>query len=237
MNYPKAILFDLDDTLISFNGVADEAWDKCCTEFLMKYQLSLTKNKLITTLKNARGWYWGDPDRHKTGRENIKQARRGIVKLALKEYDITETNMIYYLADNYTELQYKMVHIYPNTKRTLDTLKSGNIRLGLITNGTSQGQRAKLERFELADYFEIILIDQELGFGKPDPEVYCHALDLLRLPSQDVWMVGDNLVWDIQAPQSVGIYSIWHDYQRKGLKNGSQIIPDRIINEISQLIE
>ncbi len=71
--------------------------------------------------------------------------------------------------------------------------------MALITNGSASGQRAKLKSFGLTDYFEFILIDQKLGFGKPDTRVFTHALTLLGLPSTDVWMVGDNLVWRLTA--------------------------------------
>lgn len=114
--------------------------------------------------------------------------------------------------------------------------KTAGVRMGIITNGTSEGQREKLRRFTLTDFFEIILIEQELGFGKPDLRVYLHALELLHLQPQDVWMVGDNLVWDIQAPQALGIYSIWFDYKKIGLPKDSAIIPDRVITDLSELI-
>lgn len=37
MPLPKALLFDLDDTIISFEGVAAEAWGQCCRQFVEKY--------------------------------------------------------------------------------------------------------------------------------------------------------------------------------------------------------
>ncbi|MBC8060087.1 MAG: hypothetical protein H7Y18_05420 [Clostridiaceae bacterium] len=52
----------------------------------------------------------------------------------------------------------------------------------------------------------------------------------------EVWMVGDNLVWDIEAPKKAGIFAVWNDYRRKELPKGSIIILDRIINDISELI-
>lgn len=80
------------------------------------------------------------------------------------------------------------------------------------------------------------LIEGELGFGKPDLRVYKVALDRLNVTPDQAWMVGDNLEWDIAAPRSLGIYSIWNDYKNKGLPKNSKIIPDRIINNISELL-
>jgi putative hydrolase of the HAD superfamily len=234
--YPAAILFDLDDTLISFDGVSDIAWDKCCGDFVEINSTPFSKEDLLRMLQIKRKWYWSDPQRHKTGRENIKQARRDIALLTLTDLGIAEPDLINKLADTYSDYQYELICLQPNTTDTLNRLKTKGVRMGLITNGTSNGQREKLRRFSLADYFEIILIDQELGFGKPDVRVYRHALEFLRIRPQDAWMVGDNLIWDVQAPQSCGIYSIWYDYRKNGLPEDTTIIPDRIIVDISELI-
>ncbi len=234
--YPAVILFDLDDTLISFEGVSEKAWEKCCTDFTCNSVFDFTKDQLLSVLKKTRTWYWSDPLRHKIGRENMINARREIIKLALAELCINDINLSNKFADQYSACQDDMVCLFPNTIETLTELKTCGIRMGLITNGSSEGQRAKLKRFGLIDFFEIILIDQEIGYGKPDPKIYKHALSLLNLLCNDVWMVGDNLIWDVQAPQSVGIYSVWNNYKRARLAKETDIIPDRIILDISELL-
>lgn len=234
--YPKAIFFDLDDTLISFDGVSAGAWDESCKDFVKKHECPYSKEELLATINRARKWYWSDERRQKEGRENLKQARRDIVRAALSEYGIKDDEIIRDLADGYTALQYSRVHAYPNTIATLNSLKKDGVRMSLITNGPSDGQREKLRRFGLTDYFEHLLIDQELGFSKPDVRVYYHALGLMNLTASEVWMVGDNLVWDVGAPKSIGIYSIWHDRRGEGVPKNSAIIPDRIITDISQLV-
>lgn len=233
---PLAILFDLDDTLISFEGVSDQAWQKCCGDFVDTHPVSVSKECLLRTLHAKRRWYWSDPQRHKAGRENIREARRGIVRLALADHGIADMDLANELANCYSEYHNELVCLFPNTIPTLGKLKSSGIRMGLITNGPSEGQRAKLRRFSLNNYFEIILIDQELGFGKPDVRVYQYALDLLHVSNDEVWMVGDNLIWDVQAPQSLGIHSIWHDYRKTGLPVDAVTIPDQMITDISQLL-
>jgi putative hydrolase of the HAD superfamily len=234
--YPKAILFDLDDTLISFDGVTHQAWDECCGDFIRRREPGLSKQDLLRAVREAGAWYWGDPARHKAGRENLKEARRQVVQLALGTLGMTDPETIFSLADRYTARQDELIHLYPNTLSTLGALRAAGVRLTLITNGSSEGQRAKLTRFGLADFFEHILIDQELGFGKPEVRVFWHALELMRLDARECWMVGDNLVWDIQPPQVLGIRAAWHDWRGKGLDPGSKIIPDRIIRDVGELL-
>ena len=109
--------------------------------------------------------------------------------------------------------------------------------MALVTNGESKTRRYKIKRFNLEKYFESILIEGELGFGKPDPRVYKLALSNLHLSAENVWMVGDNLEWDVKGPKQLGIYSIWFDYKRSGLPLNSSIRPDRIITEITELLQ
>ncbi|MFC1533637.1 HAD family hydrolase [Thermodesulfobacteriota bacterium] len=94
-----------------------------------------------------------------------------------------------------------------------------------------------MKRFRLDRFFKSILIEGELGFGKPEEAVYISAMNELGLGPGDVWSVGDNLEWDVFGPQKLGIFGIWNDYLKKGLPISSRIIPDRIIHNISGLIE
>ena len=111
------------------------------------------------------------------------------------------------------------------------------MRLALITNGASEVQRGKISRFALEHRFEHIQIEGEHGFGKPDEQAYRHALSALALQAHDVWMVGDNLEWEVAAPQRLGIFAIWHDAYEQGLPAGSSIRPDRIISRLPELLE
>jgi hypothetical protein len=85
------------------------------------------------------------------------------------------------------------------------------IKLALITNGAAEPQRAKVVRFALEHRFDHIQIEGEHGFGKPEERAYNHAMEVLGVGPHETWMVGDNLEWEIMAPQRLGIHAIWHD--------------------------
>jgi hypothetical protein len=78
-------------------------------------------------------------------------------------------------------------------------------------------------------------IEGEHGFGKPEERAYNHAMEVLGVGPHETWMVGDNLEWEIMAPQRLGIYAIWHDGYGVGLPPNSPIRPDRIIRRMSLL--
>ena len=126
---------------------------------------------------------------------------------------------------------------FPGAIETLLRLRMANIRLGLITNGDAEGQRAKIERFSLAGYFDHIQIEGEFGIGKPDERAYRNALSELGAEPSEAWMVGDNLDADIRGAQQVGIYAVWVDAQGSGLPDGATVRPDMTIGSLSDLIE
>ena len=233
---PKAILFDLDDTIISFDGAADFAWEEICKVFIETEKPTFNADELKQSINKTRKWFWSDPQRHKSGRMDMVKARREIVKLAFKELNFSDEDKTIQTADSYSKLQDELICLFPNSIKTLQKLKDLGVRMVLITNGTSEKQRGKINRFCLSGFFEFCLIEEEVGFGKPDPRVFEMALKELKLRANEVWMVGDNLVWDIEAPQKVGIFSIWNDFRQKGLPKDSSIIPDRIICDICELL-
>lgn len=233
---PKAILFDLDDTIISFDGVTETAWEETCCSFVKAMNTPFSSAELLKSIKRVRQWYWSDPERHRLGRQDMLKARREVVSLALKELQYFDIKGACSLADNYSKRHLELINVFPDSIATLESLKEFGIRMALITNGNAEGQRWKLDKFSLEGYFEFCLVEGEVGLGKPDIRVFELALKKLGLKADEIWMVGDNLVWDIQAPQRLGIFSIWNDYKKEGLPEGSTIIPDRIINSIGELL-
>jgi putative hydrolase of the HAD superfamily len=61
-------------------------------------------------------------------------------------------------------------------------------------------------------------------------------MQALDVGPPDTWMVGDNLEWEVVAPQRLGIHAIWHDATGQGLPPGSPIRPDRIIRRLTELL-
>jgi len=230
------ILFDLDDTLMAFDIVSNKAWDKAVDEFIQYNNVNIEKNILLESINKTRKWYWADSERHKIGRENIINARREIVKLALENILNVEINVLNNLADNYSNIQENLWYLFDDVIETLQKIKNMNIKLGIITNGTSENQRKKLKRFDIEKYFDYIFIEGEIGYGKPDIKMYEHMLKITKIENEKIIMVGDNLIWDIEPPNKLGIYTIW--INTKGLKlEDYNIKPKNILNKISDIID
>lgn len=102
------------------------------------------------------------------------------------------------------------IHPYPGVVEMIDKLKNRGIKVGIITDGRPEGQRNKLDALDL-DVDDVIITD-ELGgvqFRKPCDIAFRILLTRWRLNPADIVYVGDNPIKDFQAPQQLGMRSIF----------------------------
>jgi len=232
---PSVMLLDLDDTIIDYGGDVETTWRTLCVE-AAEATPGLDDVALFAAIQRTRTWYWSDPERHREGRADLRAASRRIIEQALQTLGVDQPQLAEAMAHRYRDRREARMRPFPGAVETLQRLRSTGTRLGMVTNGTSADQRAKIERFALAPYFDHILIEGELGFGKPDERVYRTALQALNARAEDTWFVGDNLEWDVAAPQRVGLYGVWVDTPGKGLPDAHAVRPDRIISALVQII-
>ena len=230
---PRAVFFDLDDTLLNFSGRSAELWLATCERFASA--TGVDAQEVFSAIDAYRNWFWSDAARHAAKRMDMLEARREIVVGAMATLGSHGRDLAIAIADAYTKACDDSMHLYPDAVETLQRFRDAGVRLALITNGHSSSQRNKIERFGLAAYFDCIVVESEFGVGKPDPSVYRHALSELDGEPSTTWMVGDNLEWDVAAPQRLGIAGIWIDQVGSGLPHGSSVVPHRVINRLLEL--
>ena len=94
---------------------------------------------------------------------------------------------------------------------TIDTLEQLNkkYRLGIITNGSSYSQRLKIRNCHIEDYFEHIIISEEVGVKKPDKGIFLLTCDLFGLKPEECLYVGDTFSNDIYGALNAGMKAVW----------------------------
>ncbi len=124
--------------------------------------------------------------------------------------------------------------LYPEARGVLDALAARDeLAMGLVTNGLSEVQRARIARLELDAYFDAIVVSSEVGVAKPAPAIFDAAFAQLADPARtSALMVGDSLTSDLRGGRAAGIATCWFNPQRKAA-------PDRglIDHEIAALTE
>src|SRR5215204_5698523 len=231
---PRAILLDLDDTILDDSSLVHESWREACAGHADRLA-PLDTVVVVDEIRNMSKWFWDDPDRHREGRLQLDAARREVVRLALAKLGIDDDDLARCIGDAYGHRRDIGMEPLPDAIDTVRWLRDSGRRLALLTNGAAAPQRRKIVRFELTDLFDAILVEGEVGFGKPDERVYERALSALDVKPSDAWMVGDNLEWDVAAPQRLGLAGIWIDRRGRGLPEHSSVRPDHIIRSLSEV--
>jgi putative hydrolase of the HAD superfamily len=235
---PRAMLIDMDDTILSAYGRPEIAWNTIAREFADELAPSPPEQVATAVLAFARN-FWANAEpawRLKLAEARHLTVKGGFAALADAGHAPLPDDLAIRIADRFSAYREEEMFVFPGAHEAIDTFKALGVKLALVTNGAADTQRAKVERFELAHRFHHIQIEGEHGFGKPEERAYLHAMSALGVGPGDTWMIGDNLEWEIEAPQRLGIYSIWMDVHGDGLPEGSTVKPDRIIRSLTELL-
>ena len=189
----RAVFLDMDDTL-------------CDTEALTPRRLEAVQELLDgeidsalldRVISEAAGWDpLGDTEH---GRVNRLQRMKDALKL--------DDDQLVRLRTRYNEVLYDNLKLIDGVSETLAWLRK-RVKLGLITNGPSELQRTKIARLGIGDSFDSITISGEIGFDKPDPELFHAALESLSIDPDTALYAGDRPEFDIKGSQTVGVTSV-----------------------------
>ncbi|MCX7027888.1 MAG: YjjG family noncanonical pyrimidine nucleotidase [Spirochaetes bacterium] len=101
---------------------------------------------------------------------------------------------------------------------------SGKYRLALVTNGIAQVQEQRFDASPIRKYFEAIVISEEAGYSKPNPDIFEYACGLVDYHAKDrMIIVGDSLNSDIAGGAAFGIDTCW--LNPKGSPRTPGIVP------------
>lgn len=232
MTGPRAVLFDLDDTLIDYSSRVAACWDAACARAAADGRDAAA---VAAAVHEVRAWFWSDPARHARERVDMLGAWTKIVALALARAGGASDVLARAVATDFAARRTAATVRFADAVPCLERLRGRGVALGCVTNGDAGMQRDKLARHALAPYFDVIVIEGELGRGKPDAAVYRHALGALGVAAGEAIMVGDNLEWDVAGAQAAGLAGVWLDRARGGLPAGSPVRPTRVLASLDAL--
>lgn len=165
----KALIFDMDGTLINSISYHKEAWIR----FLKKYNIYLEPNQF-----NAQN--------HGTIDEMIIRFFGDSIDLNLIKDLGQEKERIY------RELYRNDIKEIDGLTNFLIELKSKNIKIGLATNCDTPNINFVLESLNIKKYFDVIIGGHEVVSGKPNPEIYISMLNRLGVMNHEAIVIEDS---------------------------------------------
>ena len=205
MNEKEAVLFDLDDTLIDFQYSRRHGL-RAIQELLPALApVPLEELELVHDAEfyaNFLRTLGGDLSEHEARLERIGGVCRRY-GLEPDKRTVAEATASYV-----SELQ-SNIRLVPGVPELLHALQ-GRVKVGVITNGSSAGQRGKLEQFDInPNDLDALAISEEVGTTKPDPAIFEHVLARLGVPPERVTMVGDSWENDVLPALRSGMVAVW----------------------------
>jgi len=106
--------------------------------------------------------------------------------------------------------------------------------LGIVTNGPAEVQRAKLELLGIEKLVDFVIVSEEFGVAKPEPEIFYEALWRAGVDADEAVFVGDSAEFDIAGAHGAGIAPVWvNRNELKWIESGSP--PVRQVRSLDQL--
>jgi HAD superfamily hydrolase (TIGR01509 family) len=99
----------------------------------------------------------------------------------------------------------------PEAARVIDEIKRHGLLTAVISNTEDGRARDSLEAAGLAERFDVIIDSHWVGFKKPDPAIFKHALELLGVEPDEAVFVGDSYAHDALAARSAGLAAVLLD--------------------------
>lgn len=104
------------------------------------------------------------------------------------------------------------IHFYDGALELLGTLRADGYKLGIITDGRPEGQRAKIKALGLDELVDYIIVTDELGgveYRKPNKAAFEKMQEALGVAFEEMCYVGDNIKKDFIAPEILKMRSFW----------------------------
>lgn len=167
----KAILFDMDGVLIEAKEWHYEALNRALKLFGMPISRfdHLTNFDGLPTLRKL----------------ELLSLERGLPK-ELHEF-INEMKQKFTMEIVYSRCKPTFVHEY-----ALSNLKSMGYKLAVCSNSVRDTVETMMQRSALSDYLDFMLSNEDISKGKPDPEMYLHAMEHFKLIPSECLIIEDN---------------------------------------------
>jgi HAD superfamily hydrolase (TIGR02253 family) len=217
----KAVIFDLDNTLVDF--------------MLMKKQ---SIDAAISAMRDA-----GLMLRPEEIRERIDQIynERGIEfqsvfdELLYREFSKIDYKILSAGVIAYRRAREAALVSYPHVTMTLIELSKMQLQLGVVSDAPGKEAWLRLCYLNFHHLFDAVVTFDDTGKRKPSPEPFRKVLEMLHIEPAEALMVGDWAERDVVGAAQVGMKTV---FARYGNTFGTEIShADYDIDDITQVID
>ena len=206
MNKYQFVYFDLDDTLLDHTHA-----EKCALQTLFQEQTDLFGSNdfpdVYAAYRKINPVVW---QKYSAGEFTKIQAKVGRFEQLLAAMGRADYEASLWRADAYLN---RYSYHWQEVEGAIDAFKNtaAQVPVGIMTNGFSEIQRAKLSQFPIFDELsKDVIVSEEVGFLKPDVRLFKHAEAAAKVPGESILYVGDSLSSDVKGGLGAGWKVAWY---------------------------
>ncbi len=222
----KSVFFDLDHTLWDFEKNSIETLEELYDLHNLEQHGVSGKSDFIREYTSVNKSMWDQYHRNEINKETL---RAGRFNRTLNTFNISNMELSEILASQYLERCPEKRNLFPGTIQTLEQLGE-RYNLHIITNGFKEVQYRKIKNSGLNIFFKEVHISEEIGFKKPQPEIFHYAVKQSGSLMHECIMIGDNIETDIEGAIQAGIDHIYFNPENQPvpeyIQKVVQTIPD-----------
>lgn len=228
----RAVIFDLDDTLIWDERLSRQALMEAASEAAARSHadagrlaaaaktaseelwhahapVARCESLGIVAFEGMWGHFHGEEDYLRHLREWTPHFRVEIWRRALAAEGVEDDALAGECAAHFARRRRALQDPMPGAQEILHRLRTAGVRVGLLTNGAASVQREKIESSGLGLFFDAAVVSGEIGIGKPEPGIFRHLLERLGVSAAEALMVGNSLARDIVGGKRAGLATCW----------------------------
>jgi putative hydrolase of the HAD superfamily len=194
----KAVIFDLDNTLVDFMRVKRAAVSGAA-EAMVDAGLKASKEEAIKRIF------------HMYDREGIED-QRVFDKMLANEYGEIDYRILAAGIVGYRRAKESAMVLYPYVRQTVIRLLRMNLKLGLVSDAPRMSVWTRLVTLGLDAFFDTVVSTEDTGKKKPDPAPFLRVLAKLEVKPEEAVMVGDWAERDMVGAKAIGMKTAFARY-------------------------
>lgn len=209
---PQLVLFDLDNTICDYRAA-----------------------RTARTRHAFEPWFPASSDLDEAVHAAMQYPTEGDEHLAevLADFGIVGEDAAEAARQRFVEDRFRGLELFAESLEVIAAV-SEVAAVGMVTNGPTTIQRAKIEMFRLEAHFPVIVVSEEVGCWKPDPRIFAIALERTGHQPAEAIYVGDSADHDVPGARAAGMRSVW--VNRWGMTWPGGERPDASIATLSELL-
>lgn len=225
----KNLFFDLDDTIWAFSQNARDTFEEIFhNRSFERYFDSFSHFYSIYQQRNRELW-----NMYGEGEITKNELNRQRFLFPLQSVGIDNPTLAEEYAKDFFSIISTKSALMPHAREVLEYLFP-NYHLYILSNGFRELQMKKMRSAKIENYFEKVILSEDLGIQKPHPEIFYFALSATQSNIQESLIIGDSWEADICGAHRIGMDHVFYNVAHQSIYPFS---PTYLIESLKELID